>query len=343
MAEVAHDAFKNAPGDAGDAGDASPLVEAVGELVERARDDRPLTQLLLRVADAIHRELGDRRAGRPRPAVEAPDELPTALIGTRCRLMAEAMRWQTRRRQLLDSGPSAEVARTDADLTARARELDGCTLWMTDPAKHDLRSWKSFTRVAMCYDAVALAVETLRRAEDAGDPAKARAAFLLLGEAQSALRVAVDASGYKGGDPDQLLIFAWLRRETKARKIYVPQMQLKSPADPEQIGDVIGRLRALADSSDDLSAVKKVKFHAGKLADAPDPAAEYLQQHWAGLMTGLTSAVNGGAAINDRSLVAALSPLVGKIPDEVVVPSSAEAVLLAAGGSVPLDARDHID
>ncbi|MEM8873373.1 MAG: hypothetical protein AAGD32_03845 [Planctomycetota bacterium] len=254
------------------------------------------------------------------------DSFPTPTwdsIAERCRLKAEALDWQPKRQALSAAGQRETVQHGDADLISRAKQYDECFLWMCNEEFHKLREQAEFERAAHCYRAVAEAVEVLAAAETSGD--SVREAFLLVGEAQSALRVAIDQSGLRNSDPDQREIFRWLRRETKSRQIYVPHMQLKSPADPADIEDVRGRLADLhthltehrtADKQHD-EAVRKVQYHAHKIEDAPDPACEFLRPEWEGLLSALDAARDKGLSSDDPALIEAIRPVLDLAPIDV--------------------------
>ncbi|MEM6313571.1 MAG: hypothetical protein AAF743_05765 [Planctomycetota bacterium] len=261
----------------------------------------------------------------PEPAVHdehAPDPAWEA-IATRCKLKAEALEWQLERKTLLDAGDRDAVQAGDANLIARAKQHEECFLWMCNEEFHKLREPAEFARAARCYRAVAEAVDVLSVADAAEDGV--REAFLLVGEAQSALRVCIDQSGLRNSDPDQREIFRWLRRETKSRQIYVPHMQLKSPADPAEIDDVLDRLAELrqrltqhrqADKQHD-EAVRKVEYHAHKLEAAPDPACEFLRPEWEGLLSALDAARDKGIAADDPALITAIQPVLDLAPIDV--------------------------
>ena len=214
---------------------------ALRALAERARGEPELRREALRLLDAARRDLAPPR----REPAEAPERLPARLIAARCRVKAEALLWQGRRRALAEGGDREAVAEGDRRTTEAARGLPDCFLWMCREEYHELETHAELARVAACYRAVADAAEALELAERRGGDGAVRPAFLLLGEAQSALRVAVERAGWRRGDPDQALIFAWLRRETRARNVYVPHMQLRSPADPAAAPAIAARTAAL--------------------------------------------------------------------------------------------------
>lgn len=58
-----------------------------------------------------------------------------ALIETRCRIKAEACRWQLTRRRLLEDGADfrTEIQPLDAEIIDRARNMQDCYLWMCNP------------------------------------------------------------------------------------------------------------------------------------------------------------------------------------------------------------------
>lgn len=307
------------------------LGNVADRLVDAARHDPGLRAA---VCDAA-RQILDALSHIPEPAQLAEtahesasldDDFCTpdwSAIAIRCRLKAEALEWQPKRHALCEAGERDSVQQGDADLICRAKQHDECFLWMCNEEFHRLRAKSEFERAAHCYRAVAEAVQVLQVAEASQD--SVREAFLLVGEAQSALRVAIDQSGLRNSDPDQREIFRWLRRETKARQIYVPHMQLKSPADPDEIGDVRERLLDLAQRVTDHrtadkqhdEAVRKVQYHAHKIEAAKDPECEFLRPEWEGLLAALDAARDKGLPADDPALVVAIRPVLDLVPIDV--------------------------
>jgi hypothetical protein len=107
-------------------------------------------------------------------------------------------------------------------------------------------------------------------------------AMRLLAEAQSAVRAAIEDYASTRRDDDQDSTFAWLRRETDARSIYVEYMQLEHPASPENHADLRLRIAAVRQSLDEARgrtqavdrAIGKVRYHAGRLAQRSPANAE---------------------------------------------------------------------
>ena len=325
------------------------LRDTLAALIDGVRRDDALRRTAARLAAEVVEALSAQPSAgtqatpdAPEPAAEPPADLPVDLIVAHCQLKAEALRWQIQRRQLLDGGAARDhVQARDQDLIGRAREVEDCFLWMCNEDYHRLRDDERYEQAAACYDAVAAAVRTLRLVEGCG--AGGRAAFLLVGEAQSALRVAVDRAGWRKGDPVQLLIFGWLRGETKRRQIYVPHMQLKSPADPDDVADIAGRIAALAERvAGDGAAVpqtcgaeKKALYHARRLAEAVDPRAEHLRSDWDGLLGGLAAARGAGLPPDYPPLIEAVRPLAEHVPHDLnwaATPEAGEVFDLAQTG-----------
>lgn len=207
-----------------------------------------------------------------------PGPLEGDLIARRCRLKARALRWQRERIARLNADECEAVSAADRELIDAARREPDCFLWMCRPDYHAARTDADLDEAAGSYDALAEAAELTAGADEAcaanpSDPL-VRDAMLLLGEAQSSLRVTVERADVKREDPDQGLAFFWLRRETAARGVYVPHLQYAMPADPAGHVDLrrrIAELAALVDARRNAACrrrnlFKKVEWHAARLA-----------------------------------------------------------------------------
>jgi hypothetical protein len=196
-----------------------------------------------------------------------------ARVAMSCRLKAEACRWQSRRREMLDAGE--DVSGGDHELVARARAAD-VWLWMVSPNKWRERTDAAFATVAGCYDALADAAELMGLADRLQQ--QQEISIRLLAEAQSSVRAAVEDYGSTRRDQDQELTFIWLREQTDVRRIYVDYMQLDNPAPPDnheqlrrRIAQVCQELEGLRKRGQTVeSTIKKIAYHAKKLAQLPD-------------------------------------------------------------------------
>ena len=159
-------------------------------------------------------------------------------VAARCRLKAEATRWQVERARRLEEGQ--DVWDDDDRLRARANEA-GCSLWMLSPTQWVNRTDQSVETIAGCYATLAEASELMALADAEGRDAEM--ALRLLAEAQSALRAALIRNSNVSRDRDQDDVFHWLRHETQVRRVFCDSMQLDSPADPEAHAGRRARIR----------------------------------------------------------------------------------------------------
>lgn len=233
-------------------------------------------------APAAPRSAGSRPVASPREH-PATNEIDLQLIGRRSRLKAESCRFFIERREH-ENDPSrdAEFSTKINAMIARAKELPSCFLWVfwkeaKQPTDDELG------QIAECYDALADAADLCHRAidpESALSDDEIETAFALLAEASSALRIAIGWTWLTSPDVDQDESHLWLRRETVGRMIYVRRhMMLDDPADPERASGVRRDVARLAEAAGRRrehqkkieSLLNKARYHAKKIADAPEP------------------------------------------------------------------------
>jgi hypothetical protein len=275
-----------------------------------------------------------------------------AVVAARCRMKADACRWQSERRRRLDEG--ADVYEEDRALTGRARDA-GVWLWMVSPNKWRDKSDEAFLTVAACYDALADAAEATDLAERHRH--EQPLAMRLLGEAQSALRASVEDYASTKRDEDQEATFAWLRRETDARGVYVQHLQLDHPASPDNHADLrrrIGELRRALDAwSGRLRGVeqgiRKVAYHAQKIARAIADGERLDTGHAEvrGVAAAVEALLGGGLPPSDRRLRDALLDVSARMPDDVPEPlarvlNAIDAYLDRFNGADDSDADDDV-
>lgn len=185
----------------------------------------------------------------PRRGLDLSDE-ELGHIRARCLLKAEACRWARRRRLQEQRGADfrRDIDPIDQELIQRARTLPECYLWMCSPdaiTPADLELYeltaRCFEVVVHCMDNTQAILSDLELFRD-----EFEVSLELLAEAQSALRAAVQRLGH-GSDPDQTLIFSWLRMLTDEYRVFIPRfMRVDDPAD-------LTALASLADRAADLS------------------------------------------------------------------------------------------
>lgn len=232
------------------------------------------------------------------------------LVIRRTRLKAEACRVLIDRR-MATGDPTAElplVDRIDA-LIAEARSIPDCFLWVLWREKEPPKD--SVLRItAECYDAVAEAAALIVEIDGFRQPVDRdhlENAFLLLAEADSALRVALEETWLSSPDQDQYDAHLWLRRESKLRTIYLHRfMRIDDPGNPEDAPDIRNRIsllqKAVRDRADQRkamdSALKKIQYHKHLLSktDQIDP-----EDHDAGtILKTIDSLVELGMPPSDR-------------------------------------------
>jgi hypothetical protein len=255
------------------------------------------------------------------------------LIEERCRLKAEGARWAATRRRRIDEGAdySLEIEPADREIIARARALEDCFLWMchaSAPIPHDPGLWED---VAGCFDTVAMVVGILQQV--IVDVDKNRNLFEqtldLAAEAQSALRMAVEAVGGRP-DSDQAKVFNWLRQAGAEQQVFISRfMRLDDPADPtvwhdlqERIGGVDAQVEAIRkQDKQKTNLLGKGKYHARRIMEGKGS-----DEDWKKVVGAVESLINAGIPPSNSDIRDMLAPVIDSMP-EIEVPPGFQRVL----------------
>lgn len=235
-------------------------------------------------------------------------EQRSTLKGAACRLFIE------RRATPADTLEEMDTRARMNHMIAQAKAMPNCFLWVfwrerTQPDDQHLR------QIAENYDVHAAAVGLMRRlvgSTEKESSSDLEAAFYLLAEANSALRVAMESTWLTDHDRDQADIHTWLRQETASRRIYIGRyMTVDDPADPADAAGLVVRIKDLLTRIDDRagkvksikSALTQVKYHSNQIVkNAPEPS----ENDWRKISQALTKLRSLGVAHTDRRFVEAL-------------------------------------
>jgi hypothetical protein len=156
------------------------------------------------------------------------------------------------------------------------------------------------------------------------------AALMLLAEAQSAVRAAVEAYASTRRDEDQEAVFAWLRQETNARNVFVQFMQLEYPASPDDHEDLrrritdLGRLlKNRGDRSREIEkSINKLRYQVAKLVDSLAAGESAVTGHvpLQAIATTVERLLASGVQPSDPRLREALLGVAARIPLDVPPP-----------------------
>lgn len=268
-------------------------------------------------------ELARERAAMIQVAARSPEVLPDLeVLAQHARLKAECVRWAVERRRRERAGADhAELRARDAELLARARAEPACWVWSLSPHRVTQPD-ADLERLAEVHENLALAarlvadLEAVRPEDAAGHRPEA---WQLLAEAQSALRKALLDLDLDT-DSDQDDAFLWLRSRTERDRVFVARhMRISDPADPDgwtslrqRIAAASAQLRDAGDASKvRRRLLSKVRFIAGKLADAEDADCP---GHWRGLDDAVGGLVEAGVNPSDRDLRELLAPVLDSMP-----------------------------
>ena len=224
-------------------------------------------------------------------------------------------------RRLKIKAAAARAVAEGADPAAALAERDRCDastrLWVLelhDPAPDALRD------LAGCYAAAADAADLARQVE--ADPkleGRLSEALHLLAEAQSSIRDAISAfEDAPRRDEDQYGIYLWLKDVTWDRRVKIERYMTLEPVAPRgNWADVASRVAAaaapLADRGRREKLLKKVQYHAGRVAKVDEDLAD---AEWERLYAAIDGAVEAGVPASDLTLRATLMPLIDELPDE---------------------------
>jgi hypothetical protein len=256
------------------------------------------------------------------------------LIENRCRLKAEGARWAATRQRRINEGADyyLEIEPADREIIARAKSLEDCFLWMNHPSAPTPRDIGLWEDVAGCFDTTALVVGVLQQV--VVDVDKNRNLFEqaidLAAEAQSALRMAVDAAGGRP-DSDQTRLFNWLRQVGAEQQIFISRyLRLDDPADPtawselqERIGGLDAQIEALRKhEKQKANLLGKGKYHSRRIMEGRGS-----EEDWKKVVGVVESLVNDGIPASNSDIRDMLAPIIDDMP-EMEVPSGFQRVLL---------------
>lgn len=313
------------PGDAATSATAAGAKESAGEppapksRAYRIEDLPPIT-----LGGAVLEPSREQRV--PTQIVHGPAVEDLGLIESRCRLKAEACRWQMTRRQLMARGADfhTEIQPGDSEIISRAKSLPDCFLWMctsNSPASEDPAS---FEELAGCFELCGDAVGLMRAISGAGGLGEGlvEQAMDLAAEAQSMLRVLLSEFA-EVRDSDQEAVFQWLRHKASSEQVLIARyMRLDDPADPANMESLRTRLHAI-DSEFSLrqerakarrSGINKVRYHLKRIGSQSEDDHAH---DWAKIGAAVEALLEAGMPTSNVELRDLLVPHVDVIPDEV--------------------------
>jgi hypothetical protein len=312
---------------------------------EEPAPPQPTTTIPLRLGDAaLQIAVPGATVPNPAPQIVRPNRedwtafaerarpLDLALIERRSRLKADGAAHALRQPPTFASSGERDAWRWRMDeLIWEAKSLDSCFLWMF------YRPWprvpdEILRSVEAAYRAHAEAARLVLRLDEMEEHRSEgiREAFLMLAEANSALRVALFDTPLPGEDDDQRQAHFWLRQETASRSIYVGRhMSVDDPADPErcpalleQIAEQHRRLDTRSEhEKEERRLLSKLKYHGKLLVQNEDDRDEQagrievlLDEAWRRPMRQRTSRIEEALGPEACALLAARGLLADRAP-----------------------------
>jgi hypothetical protein len=261
------------------------------------------------------------------------DELP--LVEVRCRLKAEGARWAAERRRRLKSGADyeMEIEPKDRELIAKAKQIEGCFLWMNHPSGPCPEDLSLFDNLSGSFEALADSVSLMLRILSGNRPGDAafEKALDLTAEAQSALRTAVLRFDGQERDSDQYKVYQWLRMTAGQHQIYIRRfMRLDDSADPSTWMSIIERIarlderltRAEKQEKQRRKWMSQIRYHMGLVRSGS--GTEY---DWRKIVDVAAALVADGLPPSNAELRELLLPLVEEMPEMSNLPAEFRMIL----------------
>ena len=264
---------------------------------------------------------------------EGDDDL--GLIAARCRVKAEASRWVITRHELQSRGANfqLEIAPRDRAIVAKAKSLDDCYLWMSQPNAPFIHQTQRLEELAGCFDTMADALELLQQLSDLteGRTADWERLLNLLAEAQSSLRKAIEAIDGPT-DNDQIKVFQWLKKTSSEQHVYLPRyMKLEDSGTPSRWADLSARIHDLGSHWHEAQTRSKHwKKLLGKVRHklslvASEPAGS--EANWQAAAKVIDELIGEGLAPSHRELREMLVPVLDDLPEVPDLPQGVQLVL----------------
>lgn len=243
------------------------------------------------------------------------------LIIRRSKLKAESCRLKIK--LLAAAGDYEREYRLKGEMNhmiAQAKSLPHCFLWAFMPDK-PTPAPEHLERIALCYDVHAIAAEHVIEALPLPLDELSKAMHQLA-EVNSALRVALQDTWLTMPDRDQEDAHDWLKREGKARQIFIKRhMRIDDPADPARVPllrqaiEEHGRQKVekVTTEKEVTQLLNKLKYHARQIREQKGEASAHLGN--------ITAAVNDlgplGVPPTDTRILQQFTPdIVELFPDE---------------------------
>lgn len=287
---------------------------------------------------AAERSRNEGWSASPSAPIAAPQpQFDIALIAERCAIKAEGCEWAARYRDVWENEPNDTALRkaTYENIVNRARALPNCYVWALNP-KVIVPGFARMTQYAQAFRNLAAAAELAYSIKRDGPHGGEwlQESYMLLAEAQSAIRAALDVDGLYA-DNDQEEAFRWLRQRTGEDRILVPRyMKLEDPADladaenlAVRISDLRERLTVVRQQgSQKRSMLSKAKYHARLLREnqSHDPMID-----WRKMVDAIDGAVNLGIPPSDIEVRDIIAPLVDQVPEGLELPANVQRAMEA--------------
>lgn len=231
--------------------------------------------------------------------------------------------------------PDAPTEKAQNYLITKANAI-GTRLWIFDVALSLCRSYPEQLAdlsilYLLCADSSALLIELLNDIDNDQDNAfeeYLKESLMLVAEAQSMLKTALERVAFAYEDPDQKQLFCVVRDLTAQRQIYIPRyMRTKDQADPSLWRNLKTRIQDFAKRLElrqthrqivgaQQQAIKKthgqINYHLKRIKDGIG-----VEHDWQRIADALTQWSESGLKPDDQRLRIALEPVTMFLPEMV--------------------------
>jgi hypothetical protein len=303
------------------------MSSSEAETAKTSQTDEPRIELTL------GRRSPSRRSSRPAtPAQNQPKANHEDLVQleTRCRRKCDAASWAAERLRRAREGNVFQVenAPTDPMTVEWADRLTDSFYWLQSSPDSSPADISLLDNVGGCFEAVAEALTLVRTTleEHPGNQKVLERPLLLVAEAQSALRGAVQRLGATT-DSDQLEVFEWLKVIAARHHVYIKRfMRAEELADPAGWYELLGRIESAAATSKQYrlppSQVDRIRERLERVQGNKN-----CDENWLPLINVVDEIVAEGVPPSNREIRELLLPLIDDLPAREDFPNGFRLVL----------------
>ncbi len=265
----------------------------------------------------------------PRPGGPAP----LTTIKARLRIKQSAIEQAKERAEAKERGENVHsTGQWFSDLISRAKALPNCYLWMCHP-RHDAVSPQTWHQTGTSFHVLSRALaltEEVQRIE--ASHSILEGTFLLLAEAQSAMRTACSTFDFE--DADQVDVYLHLLDWSAAEQLYIGRfMKADDRADPANSQDLLSRIDKLYREVASINAATqvrtkllgKIRYEAKMLSNNPTAS----EGSWTKIINSVDQLISNGLPPSNADLRSILIGHLDDLPENVELPDGFKKFMTA--------------